>query len=573
MQNQTTASQFEDAFTRPTSDSRVMVVDGWGSSIRVHRGQLVISDGIGPHRREREIPKVDRKVKRIIILAAKGSITFDAVNWCKSVGIQIIYTESDGTPILASTTRSEDARLRRAQAFAGVGGPYEETGLHIVKDILRRKVSGQAANLREMGHERAALEVEQNIAEIENAPTVDLCRSWEGAAASTYWGAFVGTVSIPWLPDDVAKVPAHWQVFVSRMSLTSGRARGATDPINAMLNYCYRLAEIECVMACNAVGLDPQFGFLHLDRDSRNSLALDLLEILRPYVERYVLRLIGAVGNSPREFDRKDFLEDEFGVCRLIAPITHELAENAVKWARILAPVVEEYAGIIANAAGGSYRIGKPTQDKALMREPADGDRKRENGPRDAVRKNASTVRRNPPTTIPKTVHEVVPPELWELASVVLPKPKQSNKADERLSKQGVLAGAICTEILGIPGRHLPATIADRKTVRTHLRRWKAAGVWDALLPIVTAHPNVMAFAGKHPEPATPTTKPDGVSESRPAPGRSGASNGPRTGLTDALGAEDRQQGSGRLTRTAARAGTADRVSAGESRREAAQRS
>ncbi|MFE0525851.1 CRISPR-associated endonuclease Cas1 [Streptomyces sp. NPDC058954] len=542
-----------------------MVVDGWGVSIKVNRGHLAISDGLGPHRRERRIPKVERELRRIVVLNAKGSITFDAVNWCEAVGIQLIYTNGDGKPVLATTARSEDARLRRSQAFAGAGGPYEETGLHIVKEILRRKLSGQAANLRQMGHEKAALEVEQCSREIENAPTVDLCRSWEGSAASVYWGAWVGTVSVPWLAGDAEKIPAHWQVYVSRASLTSGKARGATDPVNAMLNYCYRLAEIECILACQAVGLDPQFGFLHLDRDSRNSLALDLLEVVRPEIERYVLELVGEVGNDPRDFHRNDFLENSEGQCRILAPLTHELAEQTVKWARTLAPVVEEFAAILAHAAGGSFRIGKPTQDKILMREPANGNRARKSNPRNGVSKKSPTVERKQVLTAPKTVCEVVPPELWELVSAVLPKPKQTNKADQRLSKQGVLAGAICTEILGIPGRHLPATIADRKTVRTHLRLWKADGTWNALLPIVTEHPSVKALAGEQAEPGNRIRKPHSDPESPPASGRPDPTGEPRTALTEALRAGDRRQAPGRLTRTAVltatRTRTADRRS------------
>jgi len=42
-----------------------------------------------------------------------------------------------------------------------------------------------------------------------------------------------------------------------------------------------------------AVGLDPAVGFLHADRPGRPSLALDLMEELRPYLaDRLVLSLI-----------------------------------------------------------------------------------------------------------------------------------------------------------------------------------------------------------------------------------------------------------------------------------------
>ncbi|WP_413803893.1 CRISPR-associated endonuclease Cas1 [Streptomyces iranensis] len=466
-----------------------MVVDGYGVTINVNRGHLVITDGIGSKRRTRKIPKVERTVRRIIIQDARGTLSLDAVDWCESVGISVIYTDSEGKPRLSSTPASGDAKLRRAQAFAGNGGPYENTGLHVVKEILGRKLGGQAANLRAMGHHKAADEIEDCARSVSESPTVDLCRSFEGQAGAAYWNAWIGTVGVPWSKADASKVPSYWEVYVSRSSLTSGRQRGATDPVNAMLNYCYRLAEIECVLACHAAGLDPTFGILHLDNGTRNSFALDLLETIRPEIERYVLGLIGALDNQPRTFHRSEFTETRDGQCRLNAPLTHELAEQTVSWARTLAPIVKEYALTFASVAAGSVTVGDPAKDKTLMREPA-----RKPAPRKTER--STTPQRTQCVPIPNAAHDIVPPDLWEQVARTLPQPRQLNKADQRLSKHGVLAGAVCTELLSIPGRHLPATLADRKTVRTHLQRWKADGTWGTLVPLLTAHPRIRTLMG-----------------------------------------------------------------------------
>lgn len=493
-----------DVYRRESTDSRVIVVDGYGATINVRNGHLVISDGIGPHRRTRQLPKVERNVRRILVLNARGSLTFDAVQWCKDVGISLVYTDSSGETLMSSDT-GNDARLRRVQAFAGQGGPYESVGLDIVKLILGRKLSGQSANLRAMGHEKAAQEIDACAVRVQESETVDLCRSWEGAAASAYWGAWTGTVAMPWKDSDAKKVPAHWTVYVSRANLTSGKARGATDPVNAMLNYCYRLAEAECVLACHSVGLDPAFGMLHLDKDSRDSFALDLLEVVRPEAERFVLGMLGALDIDAREFHRSEFHETREGTCRLVAPLTHELAEQCLTWARLLAPIVREYALILAHASGGNITVPNPTKDKALMREPASGKASRKdspkNAPQNAPKESPQPVKRERVTHVPCTVRDVIPSDLWEQVAEHLPKPSQGNKADQRLSKHGVLAGAVCTEILRIPGRHLPPTIADRKTVRTHLRRWKADGTWDALFPVLTGHPRVRTLMGEVSEP------------------------------------------------------------------------
>jgi CRISPR/Cas system-associated endonuclease Cas1 len=54
-------------------------------------------------------------------------------------------------------------------------------------------------------------------------------------------------------------------------------------------------------------------GILHTDKKNRDSLALDLLEPLRPAVDRHVLRLLLA-----QRFRATDFHETRQGACRLL---------------------------------------------------------------------------------------------------------------------------------------------------------------------------------------------------------------------------------------------------------------
>jgi CRISPR-associated protein Cas1 len=63
--------------------------------------------------------------------------------------------------------------------------------------------------------------------------------------------------------------------------------------VNAMLSFAYTLLAHEVQSALECTGLDPYVGFLHTDRPGRPSLALDLMEELRPYLaDRLVLSLI-----------------------------------------------------------------------------------------------------------------------------------------------------------------------------------------------------------------------------------------------------------------------------------------
>lgn len=89
--------------------------------------------------------------------------------------------------------------------------------------------------------------------------------------------------------------------------------RPPTDPVNAMLSLFYTVLARDCASALEGVGLDPYVGLMHADRPGRQSLALDLMEELRPVlVDRFVL---SAVNN--RVVSPEDFVVRESGEVRL----------------------------------------------------------------------------------------------------------------------------------------------------------------------------------------------------------------------------------------------------------------
>ncbi|MDA8356747.1 MAG: CRISPR-associated endonuclease Cas1 [Actinomycetota bacterium] len=91
-------------------------------------------------------------------------------------------------------------------------------------------------------------------------------------------------------------------------------------------------------------------GLIHLDARSRQSMALDLMEPVRPDVEAFVLDLMGS-----RTFKKADFAQLPDGHCRLMAPVTHELAEMLPRWSDLIAPVAENVAHTLGDALAGKY--------------------------------------------------------------------------------------------------------------------------------------------------------------------------------------------------------------------------
>jgi CRISPR-associated endonuclease Cas1/CRISPR-associated protein Cas4 len=81
-----------------------------------------------------------------------------------------------------------------------------------------------------------------------------------------------------------------------RFEFANRNRRPATDPVNAMLSFCYAMLVRELTATLSAVGFDPYRGFYHQPRYGRPALALDLMEPFRPILADSAV--ITAVNNG-----------------------------------------------------------------------------------------------------------------------------------------------------------------------------------------------------------------------------------------------------------------------------------
>ena len=340
-------------FNRDALNPSVCVVDGYGITVTMSAGQLLIKDGIGQHRRQRRFDRATHGLRRLVIVGTSGQISLDALEWCHKLSIAVIVITSDGDISLASTPKyTDDARLRRAQARA-----VDTTlGQEIANRLITAKLAGQAKNLRSgFSNEKAASTIEDLSAAADDSTDFDDLRQIEATAAALYFQSWAATEATNprFATQDKKKIPPHWLIYEGRRSvLSSSRSnKKAERPVNAILNYLYALLEIEAVLACHAVGLDPGLGVLHADTKSRASFALDLIEPIRPAIDAYVIELL-----AQRTFKKSDFYETPDGNCRLLAPLTHQLAETMSLWAKELAPWAEEIAHKFGNSLNVNYQ-------------------------------------------------------------------------------------------------------------------------------------------------------------------------------------------------------------------------
>jgi CRISPR-associated endonuclease Cas1 len=145
-------------------------------------------------------------------------------------------------------------------------------------------------------------------------------RTFEGQAAGLYFAAWKG-YPLQWRKSARRYVPPHWQTIRERHSPLSDSARRAVDPANAILNYAYGVLEAQCRQALTAEGFDLSCGFLHADKQYRDSLVYDLMELFRPAVDALVLGFLDRT-----TFGYADMVRASAGQCMLHPQLARAVA-------------------------------------------------------------------------------------------------------------------------------------------------------------------------------------------------------------------------------------------------------
>ncbi|MCR4633493.1 MAG: type I-C CRISPR-associated endonuclease Cas1c [Erysipelotrichaceae bacterium] len=166
---------------------------------------------------------------------------------------------------------------------------------------------------------------------IQKCESFESLRGYEGKASVEYFSVF---------DDQILNQKEDFK-------FTDRNKRPPTDNVNALLSFGYALLANDCISALEGVGLDPYTGFMHTDRPGRESLALDLMEELRPVViDRLVLSLINKKIINKSHFQKQEsgavLLNDDGRKCflsqyqeRKQTEIVHPYLKEKIKWGLI----------------------------------------------------------------------------------------------------------------------------------------------------------------------------------------------------------------------------------------------
>jgi len=229
-----------------------------------------------------------------LMLFGAVEITTPAITLCSKSGIPVSFLTKTGSRLKARILPAgAHRRFRRQYRLLD----DEDVCLRLSKEIIVRKLEYQLAVIEDYSGNltpepetvrSARRGISDSLNLLAEAVLKPEMMGIEGIAAHAYFGAWKSLLRF-----------GDWQ----------GReGRGASDPVNALLNLAYSLLTSELVARLDAAGLDPDAGFLHADRSGRPSLALDLLEPFRPLIaDRFVLSLFNRREVDPAaDFEMTD---------------------------------------------------------------------------------------------------------------------------------------------------------------------------------------------------------------------------------------------------------------------------
>jgi CRISPR-associated endonuclease Cas1 len=333
---------------RKAAAGPVIILAGYGARLFVDHGTLVVHDGLTHYPQQRKewqfFQGEWRTPSRIVVIDAKGGLTFDALRWLAEQNVQLIHLNWRGEVIhvVGGTGYAIDRKRTEAQLAARENG----IGLRLSQRLIAEKIANSIGTLREAlpsspEIERVLLKLDNEVTEIRRSPpkSISGLLGIEGRVAYTYFGAW-RSVPLRWKGIGKRTIPDDWLNIGPRQSMAAtkqtNRNRHASHPVNAMLNYAYGILRNHVHRRIIAVGLDPSIGYLHGNYGNKAALVYDLMEPIRPIADRAVLEFV-----QRHVFDPADFTLTKEGVCRLNPQLAQSVVRFVAANSRVAETVVE----------------------------------------------------------------------------------------------------------------------------------------------------------------------------------------------------------------------------------------
>jgi len=309
-----------------------LFICGHGAHIRVEHNSLLIRNGFTHYPQKQEIvrlfPGDGNLPDRIVLLDTSGGITFDALTWIFEQGISLIQIDWRGR--VNCVGNSSGSPYRRELIARQLKFKESKYAVEFSRELIGNKFDNSISTIKGLfpGSEKsnyAVGEIRKYRTLLNRLPKSggqSKMLGLEGAVAVAYFRSWHG-VPLNWSGLKKKPIPPNWlQIGPRTMSWRKG-GDNARHPINAMLNYGYAMLISQLRGQIIATGLDPSIGIAHGNSQNKVPLVYDLMEPLRPIVDRAILRF--ALSHS---FAPGDFAINRFGACRLNPQLARVVAKQ-----------------------------------------------------------------------------------------------------------------------------------------------------------------------------------------------------------------------------------------------------
>ena len=265
-----------------------LFVDRRDIALEHDSGALIIRDG------GERIATVPLAPITRVVLRGNAQLTASLLATLGERGIGVlVLTGRQGKPSLFFGRPHNDARLRVEQTRRSL---QDDFCLAYAQRLVQRKLERQCQWIdaarehypaQRYPLSQALRQLQEQLPQIAHTRRLDSLRGLEGAAASSY---FAGLRAV---------VPAS-------LGFHERNRRPPRDPFNALLSLTYTLAHAETAFTLHAAGLDPCIGYYHQLSHSRESLACDIMETIRPLADRLCLKLVAQQVLTAEHFSQSD---------------------------------------------------------------------------------------------------------------------------------------------------------------------------------------------------------------------------------------------------------------------------
>jgi CRISPR-associated protein Cas1 len=320
-----------------------------GSTLRKEQGRFLVQH---PKQPELEVPI--REVEQVLVFG-NIQLTTSAITTCLELQIPIVFLSQLGEykghlwSAEAADLVLETAQFRRQDQPA-----FQQ---QIARSLVQGKLGNSKELLLRLNRKRqieavkgtiAALEGDREaVAILENTPTLDSIRGYEGAGAARYFAALNQLIINP------------------GFALTQRTFHPPTDPMNSLLSFGYTLLYNNVFSLLLVEGLNPYLGNLHGTDRQRADLAFDLMEEFRsPIVDTLVMKLVNKKILSPTDFTFPNqaggvYLEEpgrriflKHFEARISEKTSHPDVQTPVSYRRAIQLQVKRYAqAVLGNGA------------------------------------------------------------------------------------------------------------------------------------------------------------------------------------------------------------------------------